>query len=493
MAFGSGSFRRDVVPPAIDTRLLDRLPSAVLLCDPQSLVIRYANGRAMRLFERIAHVLPMKPDMVVGSTLDALHPAFQEQLHEILAATDAAHRMVISLKGETLEFHVDSIRDARGQRGYLQLTWNVTTDLVAEEARIRHLRQMVDDMPINVMTCDPKDFRIDYANKATLETLRRIERHLPITANQLLGSTIDVFHKHPTRWRALLADARNLPHTARIRLGDETLDLRITAITDEKGAYVGPMLTWALVTDSVQVANGVSQVVGAMTRTSETVHSSSERLLALTEKSEEMASTVSASAVQMSNSFDEISDRLREALTMSEETASKADSTDEIVNSLSNSVKRIGAVTALIEKIASQTNLLALNATIEAARVGSAGKGFEVVAQEVKALAVQTADATKDIRAQVGAVQQASGEAAAAVSEITQNVTRLSSVFTSISTGMAQQSDSNRAVSESIGGVSRASAEIREAAVGVSNVAGEVSGFAERLNGEIETLLKPRT
>ncbi|WP_127089085.1 methyl-accepting chemotaxis protein [Aquabacter cavernae] len=492
MAFGTGTFRRDIVPPAIDTRLLDRLPSAVLLCDPQSFVIRYANGRSMRLLEGIAHVLPVKPDALIGNPLDTLHPAFREQREHILGATETAHRMAVTLNGETLEFHVDSIRDARGERGYLQLTWNVTTDFVAEEARVRHLRQMVDDMPINVMTCDPKDFRIDYANKATVETLRRIQHLLPITAEQLLGNTIDVFHQQPARWRELLADPRNLPHQARIRLGAESLDLRITAITNPDGSYAGPMLTWALVTDSVQVANGVSDVVGAMTRTSETVHSSSERLLALTQTSEDVASTVSASAVQMSNSFDEISGRLNEVLAMSQETADKAGSTDEIVNSLANSVKRIGAVTALIEKIASQTNLLALNATIEAARVGTAGKGFEVVAQEVKALAVQTADATKDIRAQVGAVQQASGEAAAAVSEITQNVTRLSSVVTSISSGMSVQSESNRAVSESIDGVSRASAEIREAAVGVSSVAGEVSEFAERLSGEIEPLLNPK-
>lgn len=493
MALGTGTFRRDVVPPALDTRLLDRLPSAVILCDPQSLVIRYANGRSMRLLERISQALPVKPDALIGSPLETFHPAFAEQRAQILAATDAAHRMVVKLKGETLEFHVGALRDARGQKSYLQLTWNVTTDLVAEETEVNLLRQMVDDVPVNIMTCDPHDFRIDYANKAAMETLRRIERYLPVTADTLVGSSIDVFHKEPTRWRALLSDPRNLPHQARIRVGEESLDLRITAITNPDGSYAGPMLTWALVTEHVQVANGLSEVVGSMTQTSEAVHASSERLLGLTATSGQMVSNVSESAVQMSNAFDEISDRLREALTMSQETAEKADSTDEIVNSLANSVKRIGAVTALIEKIASQTNLLALNATIEAARVGAAGKGFEVVAQEVKALAVQTAGATKDIRAQIGAVQQASGEATAAVSEITQNVSRLTSVFKSITSGMTVQADANRGVSESIDGVSRASAEIRDAAGGVNTVAGEVSGFAEKLRREVRALLEKKS
>ncbi|OYX89549.1 MAG: hypothetical protein B7Y84_04730 [Azorhizobium sp. 32-67-21] len=310
---------------------------------------------------------------------------------------------------------------------------------------------MVDDMPINVMTCVLEDFRIDYANSASINTLRRIEHFLPIRADQLVGSSIDVFHKDPGRIRRLLADPRNLPHTARIRVGPETLELRISAITNLDGTYAGPMLTWALMTETVAIANSVTEVAQGMTRT-----------------------------------------QLNNATTTSRDMARKASAADTLVSGLAGSLERIGTVTALIDKIASQTNLLALNATIEAARVGEAGKGFAVVAQEVKALAVQTANATKDIRQQVTSVQDSSAEAASSVSEITGNINRLSEVFTAISAAMEEQVVTNRSVSESIIGVSRASGEIRDAANTVSNAATDVTGFVDRLNGELENFLKGR-
>ncbi len=77
--------------------------------------------------------------------------------------------------------------------------------------------------------------------------------------------------------------------------------------------------------------------------------------------------------------------------------------------------EEITKVTDLITAIASQTNLLALNATIEAARAGDTGRGFAVVAQEVKALAGQTAQATRDIGARIGAMQQSTGRSVAAI------------------------------------------------------------------------------
>ena len=67
-----------------------------------------------------------------------------------------------------------------------------------------------------------------------------------------LGQTIDIFHKNPAHQRQLLPDPKNLPHRARITIGGEILDLLVTAICDQGGRYIAPMLTWSLVTEQVK-------------------------------------------------------------------------------------------------------------------------------------------------------------------------------------------------------------------------------------------------
>lgn len=120
-----------------------------------------------------------------------------------------------------------------------------------ERHQTSKLLRMIDNMPVAVMTVDPDDFTITYANETSKDLIRQIEHLLPIQAENLVGTSIDVFHRHPEHQRRLISDPANLPHSARIRLGPEALDLKVTAITADNGDFLGPMLTWAIVTREV--------------------------------------------------------------------------------------------------------------------------------------------------------------------------------------------------------------------------------------------------
>jgi len=89
-------------------------------------------------------------------------------------------------------------------------------------------------------------------NKFSTETLRTLQEHLPVKVDDMIGQSIDVFHKVPAHQRKILSDPKNLPHKALIEVGPETLDLLVTAIRDKDGNYMGPMLTWSVVTQKVK-------------------------------------------------------------------------------------------------------------------------------------------------------------------------------------------------------------------------------------------------
>lgn len=133
------------------------------------------------------------------------------------------------------------------------------------EARRKHeeqsrLLRMIDDMPVAVMTVDPVTLAITYTNETSKALIRKIEHLLPIKADKLVGTCIDVFQLNPHLQRRILADPKNLPHNARIKLGPEVLDLKVSAVMAGDGSYIGPMLTWALVTKEVEAESRIRQL-----------------------------------------------------------------------------------------------------------------------------------------------------------------------------------------------------------------------------------------
>ncbi|MBI1356331.1 MAG: PAS domain S-box protein [Acidobacteria bacterium] len=122
---------------------------------------------------------------------------------------------------------------------------------VAEVSVSDHVfHQLVENAP-TAMMCADLDCTITYINPTSAKTLKKIERLLPCKVDEIVGQSIDIFHKNPAHQRRLLADPSNLPHRAKIKVGEETLDLLMNAMYDENGDYMGAMVTWELITEKL--------------------------------------------------------------------------------------------------------------------------------------------------------------------------------------------------------------------------------------------------
>jgi len=122
---------------------------------------------------------------------------------------------------------------------------------------------VLDGLPTRVMLAD-RDFVITYANPATVEGLRPIADWIPVAPDELVGSSLDIFHKEPSYQRGLLADASNFPRRALISVGPETLDLTVSALLDDDGEYVGAMATWENVIAKLELEKQVARITSMM-------------------------------------------------------------------------------------------------------------------------------------------------------------------------------------------------------------------------------------
>ena len=114
----------------------------------------------------------------------------------------------------------------------------------------QRMQSIVENMPTALILAGT-DLVISYLNPASLNTLKKLEQYLPCMAEEIVGKSIDIFYKNPEDQRRLLANPNNLPHRAVGEVGPEKLDLLVSAINDEEGNYLGPMVTWEAVTEKL--------------------------------------------------------------------------------------------------------------------------------------------------------------------------------------------------------------------------------------------------
>ena len=329
------------------------------------------------------------------------------------------------------------------------------------------------------------DHRIIYMNRAMKEIVGRMEAEMKalfgVSAKDVLGRSIHRFHKDPDRIKKILGNLR--PGEVRknqvMDIGGISLLSTTEALTDPaSNRIVGYMTIFKDITSDILLESSIH----SQQKSSEILSKSMEALDDGIQEIAQATGKVSDESRKTRSEGEAGRNTLKNLLAQVREAGEAMRALVDVVNGLNSRSQEIGKVVEVIDDIASQTNLLALNAAIEAARAGEQGRGFAVVADEVRKLAERTIRATKEIGSTIRETQNDTAQTTALIHGTLEKVEE-----------SQKKADVVGMVFESIVGYSKVLSETLQSIVGVTEAQSRsVSGVRKELEQLVSDLKKTK-
>jgi methyl-accepting chemotaxis protein len=375
---------------------LDCQATNVFIAD-DNLNLIYANNKSIETLKSIESEIRNEFQVGVGELLGGSIHRFHkdpQKIEKILRNPSALpHEAIIQFGNVALKASINSILSPGGQRNGYILNWEEVAEQLKAEAEMAKVNSMVENAPVNIIYCD-LDLVITFINPASVKTLKPLEQYLAVPIDKLMGQCIDIFHANPQHQRKLLGDPRNLPHTAQIQLGPETLDLLVSAIYDNNKKYIGSMVTWEVITEKLRLQTETEELQKREKEVSDDLKQKVESMLSVVQ-SAELGDLTNEVTVKGQDPIGQMGEGLKKFFT-----------------GLRNDIEEIGknseSVGAAAEELTATSTTMSANAEETSAQAGVVAAASEQVGTNVQTVAT----GAEEMSASIGEISSNATQAA---------------------------------------------------------------------------------
>ncbi|MEO6711547.1 MAG: methyl-accepting chemotaxis protein [Planctomycetota bacterium] len=414
--------------------MVENAPNAILSVDAD-LIVRYMNPASRQALARLSALVGRPEIEFVGRSFDDFyrHPEGNQAFFSNSKNLPFWTRQEIG--NQVVGISVAQMRDAAGNSQGLLVNWKIATEEVQlqrrDKAHAEHELSLAAELKARI---DELLRIVDSAAGGDLTM------EVTLTGDDAAGRIAGGLRK-------LITDLRR--SISKIRVNAQELAGSADLLTQVSQQMTGE-------------AKATSQDAGEVAKVSAQISRNVQ--------------TVACGTEEMTASIHEIAKNAAQATMVAKSAVRVAQQTTERVQALEHSSIEIEQILRTITGIAQQTNLLALNATIEAARAGEAGRGFSVVAAEVKELARATARATEDIKNRIDGIQKGTRGAVEAIGEISDVIEKIDELQTSIAAAVEEQMATTQEIARTLSEVASGSSQI---SANVSKVAGSAGSTSD--------------
>ena len=278
------SMKKSETEAAKIVSMMENTPKGAMFAD-KDWKIQYLNAESKKILKKLEKYLPVSVDNVIGQSIDIFHKNPDHQRRIVSDPKNLPHNTLFQVGPETIDVSISAVYDQSHDYLGPMLSWEIATQRIEAETQMSRVAGMVENNPGFMMFAD-KDWKIQYVNPAAKKLLSEQSQNLSVSVENLIGQSVDVFCDIPASQRKDISNSNTPPYQKMMPFGSETFELLVAGIFDNEGDFIGPLLSWQVVTE--KIANEK--------KAQEMVERDQQQTQELKEKVDSMLGVVSAAA-----------------------------------------------------------------------------------------------------------------------------------------------------------------------------------------------------